>query len=373
MSAATVVDLRSFYRGRRVLITGHTGFKGGWLTSWLAQLGAEVNGLALAPDHGPDNLFETANLSAYCRSSRIGDIGDQTVVFDVMNTAQPTIVFHLAARALIQQGFQDPVLTFATNTLGTAIVLEASRRTPSVQAVVCVTTDKVYNNSEWVWPFRETDELGGRDAYSASKAGAELVARAYQGALKPTDRRFTVATARGGNVIGGGDWSPHRIIPDIVRSIRAGQALELRLPGAVRPWQHVLDLCYGYLLLGRHLVLSELAETVGAQSAWNFGPSVDENVPVGELADMFLEAWGRPDYPRKLGPTGLHEALTLRLDASLANRYLSWRPALNVRSAIGWTAEWYRDYLADTQKASGKTLDQIYHFEQKLESREAQI
>lgn len=361
-----IAGLRAFYRGRRVLVTGHTGFKGSWLTRWLAQLGADVHGFALAPDGGRDALFDRASIARHCRSA-IGDICDRVAVDKVVADAEPQIVFHLAARALVQQGYEDPVGTFATNTLGAAIVLDAARRQPSVEAVVCVTTDKVYRNREWPWPYRESDELGGLDPYSASKAAAELVARSYRMTLRPKDRQFALATARGGNVIGGGDWSPHRLVPDIVRAIRAKNPLLLRYPKASRPWQHVLDLCHAYLVLGHRLSTDRQPPPNGDEGAWNFGPAPNVHVPVGEFVARFLEVWGRPDYPVQHGVAPTYEAIALSLDPSLATHLLGWRPALDTPAGIGWTAEWYRHYLSEPSMAARLVEGQLDRFEELLE------
>lgn len=367
MADVDASDLRSFYRGRRVLVTGHTGFKGSWLASWLIRMGAEVTALALPPTDDPDNLFARSGLGARC-SSRLGDIRDFAGLRALMAQAQPELVLHLAARALVQQGYEDPVDTFAVNCLGSAHVLEAARSSPSVRAVVCVTTDKVYRNNEWPWPYRETDELGGADAYSASKAAAEIVARAYRRALKPSDRPFAVATARGGNVIGGGDWSPHRLVPDIVRAIRAGRTLALRYPMAVRPWQHVLDLCYGYLLLGRRLLERPDADEQ-EDGAWNFGPSPDAELTVASLVEAVLNVWGEPAYPVEHGGATDYEAMILRLDPSKANRELGWIPVLDARDTVSWCANWYKTYLADPGAAAGLVEADIERFERLLDER----
>lgn len=357
----SISELRDFYLGRRVLVTGHTGFKGGWLTRWLNQLGAEVHAFGLAPDQGPDNLFERAQIARHCRSS-LADIREFDATSRAVEDARPEIVFHLAARALVQHGYDDPIGTFATNTLGTANVLEASRRCETVAAVVCVTTDKVYLNQEWAWPYRESDELGGLDPYSASKAAAELIARSYRNTLAPKDRKFALATARGGNVIGGGDWSSYRLAPDVVRAIRAQTSLRLRYPGAVRPWQHVLDLCYGYLLLGLRLTRGDNA-AVAEQEAFNFGPASGAELTVSMFVDQFLRSWGGAELPVKYDAVGPYEAMTLRLDSSLANRHLGWRPRLDAGEAIDWTAAWYRAYVDDPANASALMARQIETFE----------
>jgi CDP-glucose 4,6-dehydratase len=348
------------FAGRSVLVTGHTGFKGGWLTLWLASLGAEVTGFSLAPDQGPDNLFDRARVGEACRSV-IGDIRDRAAVERVVEEARPSVVFHLAAQPLVRRSYADPVGTIASNVLGTAHVLEACRRSGTVEAVVCVTTDKVYENREWCWPYREADPLGGADPYSASKSAAEMVARAYMTTLAEP-ARWRVATARGGNVIGGGDWSEDRIVPDILRSIRAGAPLVLRNPGATRPWQHVLELCAGYLLLAERLLGGWPERGRAAPdfaSAWNFGPEVSLEVPVSELVRLLLVAMDRSGHPIEVSPSTLHESTYLRLDSTRAVSELGWRRLLDAAETMRWTAEWYRDFLARPENARALTEAQI--------------
>jgi CDP-glucose 4,6-dehydratase len=342
------------YRGRRALVTGHTGFKGSWLCTWLLELGAEVTGLALDPETRP-SLFKELRL-AENMTSHICDIREQGHLLGIFDDAKPEIVFHLAAQPLVRRSYADPVTTFATNVLGTAHVLEAARATSSVQAIVAVTTDKVYDNREWSWPYREIDPLGGLDPYSASKAAAELIAAVYQKNL--CQGRIAIATARGGNVIGGGDWSEDRIIPDIVRAITANAPILLRNPNAVRPWQHVLELSEGYLELGARL------HEAGAQfaQAFNFGPHVSERVTVSELTDLVLAIWGRPDHVRRIQESPLHETQILRLDIAKALSLLSWRPRLGVKDALTWTANWYKAYYNEPSKALAITRDQICAF-----------
>lgn len=363
---ATMNDLRARYAGRRVLVTGHTGFKGGWLTAWLSRLGAEVYGMSLAPDQGPDNLFDAAGIGSLC-TSVLTDIRHADEVEAVFRRVRPEIVMHLAARALVQHGYEDPAGTFAVNVMGTSHVLEAARKCSDTRAVVCVTTDKVYLNKEWPWPYREEDELGGLDPYGASKAAAELVARAYQNALRPLDRRFALATARDGNVIGGGDWSRNRLVPDIVRAIRAGVPLTIRHPGAVRPWQHVIDLCYGYLMLGGVLIQDDDAET--GHGAWNFGPSPDDDLTVSELVDAFLAARDAKHHPVTCAAASVYEAMVLRLDASKANRLLGWRPGLTGREAVVWSADWYAAYVARPADARSLIDNQLASFETLIDQR----
>lgn len=350
----------SIFMGKRVLLTGHTGFKGAWLATWLMDLGAEVVGLALSPEGSP-NLFEALGLADRLEASATVDIRDKDAVVAELRRRKPDIVFHLAAQALVRRSYADPIETFATNVLGTANVLEACRAQESVEAVVCVTTDKVYENHEWVWPYRENDRLGGKDPYSASKACAEIVASVYQGALNRPDRPVRIATARGGNVVGGGDWSADRIVPDIVRAITGGVPIVLRNPGAVRPWQHVLELCEGYLELGARLLAGEKA----AEDAWNFGPLSSGQTRVDGVVSRFLQTWGVPDHPVQIQPSPLHEARLLRLDISKATSELNWQPRLSIEETIGLTADWYRAYYEFPDKAYEVTKDQLGRYRER--------
>lgn len=328
----------SAYRGTRVLVTGHTGFKGAWLVSWLLEEGAEVAGLALAPENGKPSLFDDLGL-ADRMTSRIADVRDVEAVLAAVSAFRPQIVFHLAAQALVRRSYGDPLETFAVNVMGTAHVLEAARRTESVRAIVCVTSDKCYENREWVWGYRESDPLGGKDPYSASKAAAEIVAASYRDGLLGSSH-LRVATARGGNVIGGGDWSEDRLIPDLIRAIRAGTPLVLRNPAAVRPWQHVLDLLHGYLRLGERL----LAADDGAVGAWNFGPARSNEVTVGHLIARALAAWGGDPIPVCVEASVLSEAGILKLDTAKAAARLGWHPVLGFERTLRLTMDWYRDY-----------------------------
>jgi CDP-glucose 4,6-dehydratase len=348
---------------RTIIVTGHTGFKGGWLTLWLRKLGANVTGLGLSPDQGPDNLFERAGVGSACRSI-IVDIRDREAVERTFREVQPSLVFHLAAQPLVQRSYADPIGTFATNVMGTAHVLEAARKLSCVEAVVCVTTDKVYENKEWFWPYREDEPLGGRDPYSASKSAAEMVARSYMTALT-SQYGCRIATARGGNVIGGGDWSEARIIPDIVRAVREDYPLTLRNPGATRPWQHVLELCYGYLLLASYLLKGQPErgkEPNHFIDAWNFGPDAALEMPVASLVQHMLLTMERPRHPVETQASTLHESTYLRLDSSKARAELGWRPALDFAKTMAWTAEWYRRYLADPQSARELVENQIENY-----------
>ena len=340
-----------FWRGRRVLITGHTGFKGGWLALWLQQLGARVTGLSLAPAAQPA-LFEVARVAEGI-DSRIGDIRDAGAVTQAMAAAAPEIVFHMAAQALVAEGYAEPVDTYATNVLGTARVLEATRGVPAVKAFVSVTSDKCYRNREGAQGSREGDPLGGPDPYSSSKACAELVTSAYRDAFLRASG-VAVASVRAGNAIGGGDWAAHRLVPDLVGAFSRGEAARLRRPDAIRPWQHVLDPLAGYLALGRAL----LEQGERRAQAWNFGPDARDAASVEQFARRVATAWGggaRVEIERGSFP---HETATLMLDASKARAELGWRPRWPLDQAIEATVAWYRAWLA-RQDMRAFTLGQI--------------
>ncbi|MDX2194666.1 MAG: CDP-glucose 4,6-dehydratase [Gemmatimonadales bacterium] len=330
------------WRGRRALVTGHTGFKGAWLGWWLHRLGAEVSGLALGPPSTP-SLFDLARLGDIVVDHR-ADIRDLSAVHAALAAAQPEIVFHLAAQPLVRRSYAEPLETYATNVLGTAHVLEAARHAPSVRAVVVVTTDKCYENDDVSpWPFRERDPLGGHDVYSSSKACAELVTASYRAAFLAPQGRVLVASARAGNVIGGGDWAEDRLIPDMVRAAAAGTAVPLRRPGAVRPWQHVLEPLAGYLMLGQRLLDGDGT----AADAWNFGPGPSDDRPVGWVAERLSALWGgRPLIELSPGPHP-HEAETLRLDWTKARIHLGWAPRWRLDEALARTAAWYRRVADD--------------------------
>jgi CDP-glucose 4,6-dehydratase len=356
-------ELHGIYSGKTVVVTGHTGFKGSWLTLWLSKLGAKVIGISLAPDQGADSVFDRADLNELCQSHLI-DIRDYANTQRVISEANPEIIFHLAAQPLVLRSYRDPLETFSTNVMGTANVLEAARHTPSVRAVVCVTTDKVYNNEEWCWPYRETDGLGGKDPYSASKAAAELVARSYSTALRG-EGGPRMATARGGNVVGGGDWSENRIVPDIIRALRENSPLTLRNPNAVRPWQHVCELCHAYLLLGTRLLDGWKERDMDGEAfvgSYNFGPDAALEMSVGELVKGVLDVWNAPDYPVHLGQAYVHESNYLRLDSSKARAELGWTPGLGFNETISWTADWYKNYIDNPSGARNLMLQQIEMF-----------
>ena len=316
-------------------------------------------GLALPPEKGIRNLFEEASVNRVV-SSVFADIRDFSDVERSLKDFQPEIIFHLAAQALVRRSYRDPIGTFASNVMGTAHVLEAARKTPSVRAIVCVTTDKVYRNREREQGYREENELGGKDPYSASKACAELVANVYQKTLFPLDGTIALATARGGNVVGGGDWSEDRLIPDMVRSLTASEDIVLRNPRAIRPWQHVLELCAGYLRLGNFL----LTDPAKATGAWNFGPDRENEVEVEMLVKDFIRAWGRPECYIRVEPARLPEAGILKLDNSKARRVLGWRPILGYARTLRWTAEWYSAFYEKRKNAIDLVFEQIQAFEE---------
>lgn len=333
-----------FWAGRRVFVTGHTGFKGSWLVMWLRQMGAEVAGFSLAPATEP-SLFQVAGVADGI-TSVIADIRDEEAVREQLVLAQPEIVFHLAAQPLVRYSYENPVETFQTNVVGTANLMNAVRFAPSVRAVVVVTTDKVYQNNEWDWPYREIDALGGHDPYSASKAATELVASSFRSSFFNVDEYHqhgvAIATARAGNVFGGGDWATDRLIPDIFRAHEAGQAPVLRNPSSVRPWQYVLEPVRGYLQLAQALV------TDGPQfsESFNFGPDVSDVRSVGWIADEMATLLGVTDSWTHDEGNHPHEARTLRLDISKASATLGWNPRSNLRSGLSLTANWHRAFKA---------------------------
>jgi CDP-glucose 4,6-dehydratase len=331
-----------FWRGRRVFLTGHTGFKGAWLALWLARMGARVTGYALPAPTSP-SLYELAGIERHLEQSVTGDINDAARLAGAMAAAEPEIVFHLAAQPLVKESYREPAATFATNVMGTVNLLEAVRATPSVRAALVVTTDKCYLNREWVWGYRETDPLGGHDPYSASKAAAEIVAASYRASFFDAD--VALVTARAGNVIGGGDFAPDRLLPDVIRAIEHNATLEIRYPDAVRPWQFVLEPLRGYLELAQRAYARE----AGIADAWNFGPSETGARSVRDIVQRFVEvcAQQRPAAVR-FGATQphAHEANLLRLDISKARAQLGWHPSLGFDETLELTADWYRAWLA---------------------------
>ncbi len=344
---------RETYAGRRAFVTGHTGFKGAWLSEWLLSLGAEVTGYALEPPTKP-SLFDAIRVGDRIRHV-LGDIRDVERLTAEMRAARPEVVFHLAARAIVRQAYADPRDTFETNVMGTVNVLEAVRTCPSVRAVVAVTSDKCYENLEIDHAYRETDAMGGRDPYSASKGAAELVTRAYRDSYFSEDT--ALASARAGNVIGGGDWGADRIVPDCVRALTAGESITVRNPDAVRPWQHVLEPLSGYLQLGARLLDGDRT----AATAWNFGPdTAGGERSVRWVVERFLDAWGAGTWVSPAGNGGEpHEAHRLSLDSTKARDKLGWAPVWDAEAAVRQTAAWYREYYQAPDTALALVQDQL--------------
>jgi CDP-glucose 4,6-dehydratase len=338
------------WHGRRVLVTGHTGFKGAWLSLWLAELGARVGGFSLAPPTQP-SLFELAGV-ADALTHLQGDIRDAAALRQAFRATEPELVVHLAAQSLVRESYREPLATYETNVIGTVNVLEACRHAP-VRAVLVVTSDKCYQNRGSEPPYRESDPLGGDDPYSSSKAAAELATAAYRSAFFAT-RGPLVATARAGNVIGGGDFAAERLIPDLVRAFIAGGRPVIRNPHAVRPWQHVLDPLAGYLLLAERLLAGERA----AARAWNFGPQGDNATPVAWLVERALALLGAPGAWVERAEPLFSEAASLRLDSREARERLDWQPRLALEAALEWTIGWYRDWQGGKSVRTA-TLEQI--------------
>jgi CDP-glucose 4,6-dehydratase len=324
----------SFWRGKRVLLTGHSGFKGSWLTLWLARLGAEVTGISLPPVTDP-SLFTAAKIGAAC-DSRFCDIRDAAALAAIIGAVKPEIVFHLAAQPLVRASYKDPLTAFATNAMGTAHLLDALRGIDSVGAAVMVTTDKVYRNHDSARPYREDDALGGHDPYSASKAAAEVIIASYRDSYLE-EQGVAIASARAGNVIGGGDWSDDRLIPDAVRAWQADETLEIRRPYAVRPWQYVLEPLAGYLVLAE-----ALWEKPTLAGGYNFGPDMSDAVEVRTLIKLARGAYGGGEVHYGDGVEGPHESSWLALDIDKAENVLGVKPRLTLPSAVRLTLEWYR-------------------------------
>jgi CDP-glucose 4,6-dehydratase len=352
--------LKETYKGKKVFLTGHTGFKGSWLLKIFSMLGAEVKGYALAPETEL-NLYSVIRGDMLCQSV-IADLRDRAALTEAVTSFQPDFIFHLAAQPLVRLSYQIPSETFEVNAIGTANVLDAMRQLDKPCNAVLITTDKVYHNNEWAYPYRETDRLGGYDPYSASKACTELVIDSYRNSFFNTKAYSThqkaIAVGRAGNVIGGGDWSKDRLIPDIVRALSADKEIEVRNPASVRPWQHVLEPLLGYLLLG--------AKLVGApqtfSQAYNFGPDVNDAFPVMKMVELAIECWGSGNYFTNVDPNQPHEAGLLKLDISKAISELKWTPVFNAERAVQYTIDWYKNFYTDRYNTSIYTEKQVLTF-----------
>ncbi len=375
---------RNIFERKKVFITGHTGFKGSWLAIWLKELGAEVVGYALPPPSDPSNYAATGLAGKIDHVP--GDVRDLDHLLDVFARYEPEMVFHLAAQALVRSSYEDPKTTFDTNIGGTVNMMEAVRRTDSVRVLVNITSDKCYENREWVWGYRENDPMGGHDPYSASKGGAELAFAAYlrsyflrnrygsqsgiygkNGSLPKTDgnaivggRTIGAASCRAGNAIGGGDWGRDRLLPDCVRALTSGETIGIRNPHAIRPWQHVLELLSGYLWLGACL----WEDPEKYSGGWNFGPANDAHLTVGEIVGRFVKAWGSGGWQDQSLPGAVHEAATLRLCCDKAATYLGWRNVLSLAQAIAMTADWYKMFYggASQEAVYGLCGEQISEY-----------
>lgn len=344
---------QAFWRGKRVLLTGHTGFKGAWLALWLQQMQAQVFGFALPPSTTP-SLYELGEVAEGMHST-MGDIRDAQALASHIRESSPEIIIHLAAQAIVSEGYADPTGTYATNVMGTVHLLEAARSTPGIKSIVVITSDKCYENHEWEWPYRETDRLGGHDPYSNSKACTELVTSAFRQSFL-AEQGIGLATARAGNVFGGGDWSKNRLIPDLLSAFATGQPAFLRNPSSVRPWQHVLEPLAGYL---------RLAELLHGDpkfaDAYNFGPRSEDTLSVAGIATELAKAWGE-NASFKCEPRNFpHEAGQLRLDSSLAHQHLGWKPRLTLQQGLNAAASWQKAWLSGIQMRTF-TLKQISEY-----------
>lgn len=347
---------RDFWQGKRVFLTGHTGFKGGWLALWLADMGAEVHGYSLAPPTSP-SFFDVCEVAGQIKASTMGDIRDAEGMAHAMEAAQPDIIFHLAAQPLVRYSYHAPVETYAVNVMGTVNLLEAARRIAGLKAIVNITTDKCYENREWVWPYRENEAMGGYDPYSSSKGCAELVTSAYRRSFMDA-AGVQLASARAGNVIGGGDWADDRLIPDFLRSIDASQAIVIRSPNAIRPWQHVLEPLSGYLTLAEKLYEEGNVFAEG----WNFGPDEGDARSVGWIVEHLCSSVTGASWQHDGSPQP-HEAGLLRLDSSKAKAKLGWSPRWRLHTALENTLSWHQAWRRGEAMAD-VSLSQIRAYEE---------
>lgn len=345
MSLLGNTELRKTYNGRRVLVTGHTGFKGGWLSLWLQRLGAHVTGYSLPPSTSP-SLYELGNVGDVVENIN-GDIRDRSSFANAWHKADPDIVFHLAAQPLVRESYRSPIFTLETNVIGTAHALDIARESGQRLAMVIVTSDKCYENREWAHGYMEEDALGGYDVYSASKAAAELVISSYRRSFFEGEAHaetVALASARAGNVIGGGDWSPDRIVPDSIRALSRGDPINVRNPNSIRPWQHVLEPLLGYLVLGAQLLSVDQSARHGATGAWNFGPVADNSRTVRELVETLLCSWGSGEWHEVPEPQSVHEARMLHLSTDKARARLGWTPHWDFAETVGRTVQWYKGW-----------------------------
>lgn len=346
-----------FWKGKKVFLTGHTGFKGSWLSLWLSSMGAKVTGYGLAPNTTP-NLFNVLAIDSLIEKSHIADIRNLECLQKAMLEAKPDVVIHMAAQPLVRYSYANPVETYSTNVMGTVHVLEGTRTIDSVRATIVITTDKCYENKEWVWGYRENEPMGGYDPYSNSKGCAELVTSAYrQSYFSNTNSVNKVASARAGNVIGGGDWSDDRLIPDAIKAFEANEPLIIRNPLATRPWQHVLEPLSGYLILAQALYKQGSAFASG----WNFGPGDEDNRPVQEVVDLLISGWGDSARWEKEDSEQPHEANLLKLDCSKARMKLGWIPKWNLESATQKIVQWQKAFQAK-ENIQEFSIEQINHY-----------
>lgn len=357
---STFKNLRECYQGKKVFLTGHTGFKGSWMLKTLSLLGAEIKGYALAP-HTPNDLYNLIEGDNLCHSV-IADLRDKRILEAEIVAFQPDFIFHLAAQPLVRLSYQIPSETFEVNVIGTANILDAVKLVQKKCSIVLITTDKVYYNNEWMYPYREIDRLGGYDPYSASKACAELLIDCYRNSFFNTkdyaNHLKGIAVARAGNVIGGGDWSKDRLIPDIVDSLITNRTIVIRNPKAVRPWQHVLEPVVGYLILGMYLE----KQPISFGQAYNFGPELEDALSVEEMVIAAIELWGLGEYQITQELNQPHEAGFLKLDISKVKFELNWMPKMNTIEAVKFTLDWYKNFISKEKNISKFTSIQINHF-----------
>ena len=361
-----MIEAMEFFRDKKILITGHTGFKGSWLTLFLSEFGAKISGISLAPKSSED-FYVVNHLDQLC-DSHICDLSDYQSVQKIIVEFQPDLIFHLAAQSLVRYSYVNPLETYQTNVMGTANILEAIKSIKHKCAVVIITTDKVYENKEWHYPYRENDKLGGKDPYSASKSCAEILVASYIHSFFPPDQfkkhQKAIATARAGNVIGGGDWSEDRLLPDIIKAIRNNTEIVIRNPYSVRPWQHVLEGLYGYLLLAKNLY----DYPVKYMEAWNFGPYPEEAITVEEMVKSAMSIFGIGSYRVEKKIDEPHEATLLKLDISKALNVLQWKPQLNAHEAIKYTVLWYKEFLSKKETILDYSKKYIHDYLKKIES-----